>query len=175
MRPSLGQQQRPRCGGRGGEMHLERALVTGTGGVPLPAAEAVAGLGSSFLGRWARGLGSIMKHPKRGRGNPALRGGLRPVLQPRLLRSHWHEGLPAHGGGEQRSVGSVPGSLAGCRARRPSRQPGHQQLQSATPVRRSRGLAAKLVLQRLACDHRSAQESPGMSQQRHRDPQRIGL
>ena len=43
-----------------GEMHLDRALVTGTGGVPLPAAEAVAGLGSSFLGRWARGLGGIL-------------------------------------------------------------------------------------------------------------------
>ena len=81
--------------------------------------------------------------PRLGQHNPALRGGLRLVLQPRLLWSHWHEGLRAHGGGEQRSVRSVPGSLAVCRARKPSR--------------------------------RSAQESPSMSQQRHRDPQRPGL
>ena len=54
-----GSSKQPRRGGQGGEMHLERALVTGTGSVPLPAAEAVAGLGSRFLGRSAGGLGGI--------------------------------------------------------------------------------------------------------------------
>ena len=42
--PRMGQQQRPRCKGQGGEMHLERARVTGTGGVPLPTSKAIARL-----------------------------------------------------------------------------------------------------------------------------------
>ena len=41
MRPSLGQQQRSGRGRQGGEMRLERALVTSAGGVPLPASEMV--------------------------------------------------------------------------------------------------------------------------------------
>ena len=69
--------------GQGGKMHLEPALVTSTGG-----RRAVASRGG---GCWAglqllRALGrGAWRHPKRGCGNPALRGGSRLMLQPRRL------------------------------------------------------------------------------------------
>ena len=46
-------------GVRGGEMHLERVPVAGTGGVPLPASEASARLGFDIFGRRAWGLRGI--------------------------------------------------------------------------------------------------------------------
>ena len=55
VRPSLGQQQRARRRGQGGEMHL----VAGPGGVPLPASEASARLGFDIFGRRAWGLRGI--------------------------------------------------------------------------------------------------------------------
>ena len=162
VRPSLGQQQRPRCGGQGGLSQARAAYRCQPrrrlqGWAPASSGAGHGGSEASQAGTW---------QPCAARWVAACAA---------AATSHWHEGLRAHGGGEQRSVGSVPGSLAGCRATKPSRQPGGQQPQSATPVRRSRGLAAKLVLQRQQCDHRSAQEIPSMSQQRHRDPQRTGL
>ena len=45
--------------GQGGEMHLERVPVAGTGGVPLPASEASARLGFDIFGRRAWGLRGI--------------------------------------------------------------------------------------------------------------------
>ena len=121
--------QQAACGPAAPETRPARwrnACRTRPNDVLLPAAQAVAGLGSSFLGRWA----GARRHPKRGCGNTAPRGGSRLVLQPQL--SHGHEGLRAHGGGEQQSAGSLPGSLARSRAVIPSRQHGDQQLQSAT-------------------------------------------
>ena len=59
VRPSLGQQHRARRRGQGGEMHLERVPVAGTGGVPLPASEASARLGFDIFGRRAWGLRGI--------------------------------------------------------------------------------------------------------------------
>ena len=155
-------------------MHLERALVTGTGGVPLPAAEAAAGLGSSFLGRWARGLGSIPSGDvatlrcEVGCGLCCSRDccgestGMRGFERTAEVSSDlWGACLDRWQGVEPGGpVGSL--GISSCRA----------QPQSAEAEGQPR---ARLVLQRLACDHRSAQESPGMSQQRHRDPQRTGL
>ena len=50
----MGQQQRPRRrrqGGEKGEMHLEHVLAKGTGGVQLPASEAVAMRDPGIFGR----------------------------------------------------------------------------------------------------------------------------
>ena len=96
VRPSPGQQQRPRRRGQGDEELFEPA------GHRRGRREA-ASLGSSCLAAGAR------RHPK-------PRGGSRIVLQPRPQLNHWHGALRANGGG-QRSAGIVLGSLAKCRAK----------------------------------------------------------
>ena len=88
-------------------MRLERALVTGAGGVPLPAPETVSWLVVVICLRWMSRLRGI--HPKRGRGSLELQGGQRLALPPRLQGIHWHEVRRAHAGGCRRSAGSGHG------------------------------------------------------------------
>ena len=111
-------------GGQGGVSNTRRSRAA-----PLPGAEAVAWLDSASSGAGHGGSDASQA------GTASLRREVARglyVLQPRRRLSRCHGVLRAHSGGRQRFARSVLGSLATCRARKPSKQHGGQQLQSRT-------------------------------------------